>query len=91
MKTSLEDAIDRLDYLEAHYNLEGSFNLGEVRGFLGALKSVSVPTVMVTDADGIILENARLDGFQKIDDAADLYVVSGNGVIAFANRHKGPK
>jgi hypothetical protein len=89
--TSLEDALDAVDRVEAIHNLDDSFNLTTIKTFLNSLKSKQEPLVIASDYDGFILEGAMQRGFEFINDDADLYVVSGAKLIEFVKLQRTPQ
>lgn len=81
--TSLEDAVDALNRLEA------SPDVDIIQNFFESLRAKLTPVSIPTDEEGFILEGAMQHGFDLIDDDATLYVVGAQALIDYTKRQRG--
>ncbi len=91
MTPTLDDAITALDRLRTDCRTGRNLDEATIGSFLEQLKFLATETVCASDADGFVIEGALQNGFEPLDDNADLYVCSCNSLIALANRYKGDK
>lgn len=81
--TSLEDAVDALNRLEA------SPDVDIIQNFFESLRAKLAPVSIPTDEEGFILEGAMQHGFDLIDDDATLLVVGAQALIDYTKRQRG--
>lgn len=85
---TVDDALRAL--LRQTEGTTGNDDLWIVRQFLTHLTDKAEPeSIFVSDGQGYILESAYQNGFEPIDDNADLLVVHQNDLIKYVTAHRG--